>query len=133
MTAQAQFIDLCILMGCDYADTIKGIGPKTALTLIREHGSMEGVLAALAKKKTPLPEAFPYEEARHLFVEPEVADASTIELKWTDPVPPMPEPSHLRRSPCSFRLRLRSPAPSHRTRRACSSTWWRRSSSQRSA
>ena len=22
-----QFIDLCILMGCDYSDTIKGVGP----------------------------------------------------------------------------------------------------------
>ena len=26
-----QFVDLCILCGCDYSDTIKGIGPKTAL------------------------------------------------------------------------------------------------------
>jgi len=26
----AQFIDLCILMGCDYCGTIKGCGPKTA-------------------------------------------------------------------------------------------------------
>jgi flap endonuclease-1 len=25
-----QFVDLCILLGCDYCDTIKGIGPKTA-------------------------------------------------------------------------------------------------------
>ena len=26
-----QFVDLCILLGCDYCDTIRGIGPKTAL------------------------------------------------------------------------------------------------------
>lgn len=25
-----QFVDLCILLGCDYCDTIRGIGPKTA-------------------------------------------------------------------------------------------------------
>jgi flap endonuclease-1 len=25
-----QFVDLCILLGCDYCDNIKGIGPKTA-------------------------------------------------------------------------------------------------------
>lgn len=25
-----QFVDLCILLGCDYCDTVKGIGPKTA-------------------------------------------------------------------------------------------------------
>mmetsp|Transcript_5894 Transcript_5894/g.14638 ORF Transcript_5894/g.14638 Transcript_5894/m.14638 type:complete len:424 (-) Transcript_5894:2501-3772(-) len=39
-----QFVDLCILLGCDYCDTIKGIGPKTALKLIREHGSIEKIL-----------------------------------------------------------------------------------------
>jgi flap endonuclease-1 len=25
-----QFVDLCILLGCDYCDTVRGIGPKTA-------------------------------------------------------------------------------------------------------
>lgn len=39
-----QFVDLCILLGCDYCDNIKGIGPKTALKLIREHGSIEKIL-----------------------------------------------------------------------------------------
>lgn len=42
-----QFVDLCILLGCDYCDTIKGIGPKTALKLVREHGSIEKILPAL--------------------------------------------------------------------------------------
>lgn len=37
-----QFIDLCILCGCDYCNTIKGIGPKTALKLIRAHRNLEG-------------------------------------------------------------------------------------------
>lgn len=80
-----QFIDVCILCGCDYVDSIKGIGHVTALKLIREHGSMEGVIAALEKKKTPLPEPFPFEEARRLFREPEVIDPDTVQLKWTDP------------------------------------------------
>ncbi|RXN22089.1 flap endonuclease 1 [Labeo rohita] len=30
-----QFIDLCILLGCDYCGTIKGIGPKRAIDLIK--------------------------------------------------------------------------------------------------
>lgn len=42
-----QFVDLCILLGCDYCDTIKGIGPKTALKLIREHGSIEKIIPTL--------------------------------------------------------------------------------------
>lgn len=30
-----KFIDLCVLCGCDYTGSIKGIGPKKALALIR--------------------------------------------------------------------------------------------------
>lgn len=39
-----QFIDLCILLGCDYCGTIKGIGPKRAIDLIRQHGCIEEIL-----------------------------------------------------------------------------------------
>jgi len=42
-----QFVDLCILLGCDYCDNIKGIGPKTALKLIREHGCIEKIIDAV--------------------------------------------------------------------------------------
>ena len=77
-----QFIDLCILCGCDYTDSIKGIGPITALKLIQEHGNIEGVLKNIDLKKHTLPEPFPFEEARKLFVEPEVCDAESVELKW---------------------------------------------------
>ena len=44
-----QFVDLCILLGCDYCDTIRGVGPKTALKLIREHGSIEKILVEIEK------------------------------------------------------------------------------------
>ena len=83
----AQFVDLCILMGCDYSDTIKGIGPVKGLELIKKHGNMEGVLAEVRKMgpKFEIPETFPYEEARALFVTPEVVDCSTVELKWSEP------------------------------------------------
>jgi flap endonuclease-1 len=45
-----QFVDLCIMCGCDYCSTIKGIGPKTALRLIKQHGSLENVIKALKKE-----------------------------------------------------------------------------------
>ena len=32
--SQDQFVDLCILLGCDYVDKIKGIGPKKAIELV---------------------------------------------------------------------------------------------------
>ena len=39
-----QFVDLCILLGCDYVDKIKGIGPKKAIELVRKHGDIETIL-----------------------------------------------------------------------------------------
>jgi flap endonuclease-1 len=41
---QAEFIDLCIMCGCDYTHTISGMGPVTAYKMIKEHGDIEGVL-----------------------------------------------------------------------------------------
>lgn len=46
-----QFVDLCILCGCDYCSSIKGIGPKTALKLIRAHKNIETILTQLVKDK----------------------------------------------------------------------------------
>ncbi|KAK3441394.1 hypothetical protein EUGRSUZ_B01336, partial [Eucalyptus grandis] len=45
-----QFIDLCILSGCDYCESIQGIGGLTALKLIRQHGSIENILGNLTNK-----------------------------------------------------------------------------------
>lgn len=41
---QRQFVDLGILMGCDYCDSIKGIGGKKGLELILKFGSIENIL-----------------------------------------------------------------------------------------
>lgn len=56
-----QFVDLCILLGCDYCDSIKGIGPKTALKLIREHKNIETILKNIdrgPKSKFTVPDAW---------------------------------------------------------------------------
>lgn len=48
----AQFTDMAILLGTDFtATTLPGIGPKRALSLIREHGSIEGILDAHPAKQ----------------------------------------------------------------------------------
>jgi len=58
------FVDLCILMGCDYCDSIKGIGPKTALKLIREHKCIENILKNIDREKHEVPRAWvPFEDA----------------------------------------------------------------------
>jgi flap endonuclease-1 len=33
---QKEFVDLCILLGCDYTESIRGIGPKRAIELIKK-------------------------------------------------------------------------------------------------
>lgn len=47
-----QLIDLAILVGTDFNRGIKGVGPKTALRLIREHKSVEG-LPEIYRSKLP--------------------------------------------------------------------------------
>ncbi|KAB0804644.1 hypothetical protein PPYR_01614 [Photinus pyralis] len=80
-----EFIDLCILLGCDYTDSIRGIGPKRAIDLITQHKSIENILDNIDKSKYSPPEDWNFEGARELFITPEVADPETIELKWNDP------------------------------------------------
>lgn len=53
-----QFVDLCILLGCDYCDTIRGVGPKTALKLIREHKCIEDIITHLDDKKYGIPDSW---------------------------------------------------------------------------
>jgi len=50
------FVDLCILCGCDYCSTIKGIGPKTALKLIKQYKTIEEVVKNLDKDKYEVPD-----------------------------------------------------------------------------
>lgn len=85
-----QFIDLCILLGCDYLEPIPKVGPSTALALIREHGTLEKVVEFMntdPKKKYVIPEDWPYQDARELFAKPDVRDANhpDCDFKWEAP------------------------------------------------
>ena len=71
-------------MGCDYCDTIKGIGPKRAIELIQKHNNIETIIENLDTKKYTVPENWMFKEARELFINPDVTDPSKIDLKWTD-------------------------------------------------
>jgi flap endonuclease-1 len=89
-TNQLQFIDLCILLGCDYLEPIPKVGPQTALNLIREHKTLEKVVEHMQndpKKKYVIPEDWPYQDARELFLTPDVrsADDPECDFKWEAP------------------------------------------------
>lgn len=78
-----QFIDICILCGCDYCDSIKGIGPKTALKLIHKHINIENIIDNLSSKYI-VPDNFisKLDEVRHLFKNPEVIPSIDIDIKF---------------------------------------------------
>ncbi|MEE6523153.1 hypothetical protein FKM82_021892 [Ascaphus truei] len=80
-----QFVDLCILLGSDYCETIRGIGPKKAMELIRQHKSIEEIMENIDLKKYPVPENWLHKEARQLFLQPEVVEMESVDLKWTEP------------------------------------------------
>ncbi|CAF97586.1 unnamed protein product, partial [Tetraodon nigroviridis] len=45
-----EFVDLCILLGCDYCEKICGLGPRRALRLIQKHRTIENVLLHINRK-----------------------------------------------------------------------------------
>ena len=73
-----QLIDIAILVGTDYNDGVKGVGPKTALKLIKKHNNIEGI-----EKKQGVQYDFPYSEIRNIFLNPPKCEL--IEPKWSDP------------------------------------------------
>jgi len=62
-----QLIDLSILVGTDFNPGVKGIGPKTALKLIRRHGSLEALPMEILERVPPQ-----YNEVRAVYLEPDV-------------------------------------------------------------
>jgi flap endonuclease-1 len=62
---QSQFIDLCILCGCDYLPSIPKLGCVTALKLIQQHKSIPVFIEN--NTKYSIPESFDYNLARNLF------------------------------------------------------------------
>jgi len=82
---QEEFVDLCILLGCDYVDKIKGIGPKKAIELVKKHKNIETILENIDKSKYPPPENWMFTEARRLFTSPDVTPSSELDLQWNKP------------------------------------------------
>ena len=82
---QKEFIDLCILCGCDYTHSIGGMGPVTSYKMLKEYGTIENVLDFVKDKnqetladdptkkcKFNVPKDFLYKESRDLFIKPDV-------------------------------------------------------------
>jgi flap endonuclease-1 len=62
-----QLVDLALLVGTDFSPGVKGIGPKKALRLVRQYGSIDAMPDDL---RAPI--AGVLDEARHIYLHPEV-------------------------------------------------------------
>ncbi len=68
-----QLVDVAILCGTDFNEGVDGVGPKTAVSLVTEHGDLFGALEA---EGATIPQA---DRIRNLFLDPPVADDVTID------------------------------------------------------
>ncbi len=76
-----QLIDMAILIGTDFNDGIKGIGPKKSLILIKKNGNVENVLATIGVENPPTLEEI--KEIRKIFLQPKVTN--NYSLRWNPP------------------------------------------------
>ncbi|HVP26814.1 MAG TPA: flap endonuclease-1 [Candidatus Bathyarchaeia archaeon] len=75
-----QLVDVGILIGTDFnPDGIKGLGPKTALKLIKEHGTLEKALPYIENAEFPTEP----QRIREIFLKPAVTD--NYRLEWLEP------------------------------------------------
>ncbi len=75
-----QLVDMGVLMGTDFNDGIKGVGPKKALAIVKKFGRLEDVPK---DGKIAVPEEF--REVRAVFLDPDVTDSYALRWGKVDP------------------------------------------------
>ncbi len=73
-----QLIILGILVGTDYSEGVKGVGPKTALKIVKEHKTLNAVL-----KNVEWTSEIPAEEIYEFFLNPPVQ--THYKMVWKEP------------------------------------------------
>ena len=74
-----QLVDMAILIGTDFNDGIKGIGPKKSLALIKKVGNAENALATISSEDVPTFEEI--KEIRKIFLKPKTT--GEYSLDWS--------------------------------------------------
>ena len=77
--SREQLVDLAIMIGTDFHPGIRGIGPKTGLKLIKEHGDIESICQV---KEKEIPKNLP--AIRQIFLDHPVAKHPPLELQPID-------------------------------------------------
>lgn len=74
-----QLVDLALLIGTDFNEGVRGVGPKTALRLIRQYGRIEELPDEVRERVPPH-----YDAVRDLYRNPEVTADYRIEAGGVD-------------------------------------------------
>ncbi len=78
---QEQLVDIALLIGTDFNEGIKGIGPMKGLQLIKKHGAIEQVLSTLGDEHVLSSEEI--HELRNIFLQPNVSNE--YDIVWLRP------------------------------------------------
>jgi len=81
---QDKLIMIALLIGNDYTDGIKGIGPKTALKIVSKVNSLEELLNFLRAKGKNFENEEEVKQAYMIFKEPEIEEVEKEEIFWND-------------------------------------------------
>lgn len=85
-----QFVDFCIMLGCDYCPKINKIGMKKAYELILKYGSIENIIEKYPPIKNgnlEINKVFleNYKKVREYFLNPPVSIIHQKNIKWKKP------------------------------------------------
>ena len=76
--SREQLIDMAILIGTDFNDGIRRIGPKSALTYVKKYGNIHGVIR---EKKLEIPDL---DMVREIFLNPDVVHDPKVSFSMPD-------------------------------------------------
>jgi len=79
---QKQLVDMAIMIGTDFNEGIKGIGPKKSLNLIKKNGNVENAIATVGSDNVPSFDEI--KEIRKIFLDPEVKKSYSINWASAD-------------------------------------------------
>ncbi|HYA22206.1 MAG TPA: flap structure-specific endonuclease, partial [Thermoproteota archaeon] len=77
--SRGSLVDLAMLVGTDFNEGVRGIGPKKALALVRRYGSIEAMPKDILAKAPPN-----LEQVREIFLRPDITDEYGLTFRRPD-------------------------------------------------
>lgn len=82
---QEEFIEFCILLGCDYCPGLSEIKPNIIYDYFSKNKSIESTLKAMKNDNMNVPDEINYQETKSYFLNPNVTEVSINNLKMNEP------------------------------------------------